>query len=145
MQHRKPTPISDTKTASFFCVMEDLTIRDSYGSIFADMVDRAARFMDRPDIFRLLGISRNHFYNVTNPDRQTSSGHDYPFPTEWGVKGTNQFHDYEWIKAVCNDCGCICITPEERKELKESNPRKAINVFQKIVGLVIGGKKGSAA
>jgi predicted DNA-binding transcriptional regulator AlpA len=124
--------------------MEDLTMRDSYGSIFADMVDRAARFMDRPDIFRLLGISRNHFYNVTNPDRQTSSGHDYPFPTEWGVKGTNQFHDYEWVKAVCNDCGCICITPEELKELKDSNPRKAINVFQKIIGLVSREKKGKA-
>lgn len=120
-------------------------MRDTYGLIFSDIVDRQARFTPRDDLFRRLDISRNQFYNVTNPDRQTASGNAYPFPTEWGVKGTVQFKDYAWIKAVCHDCGCICITPEELKELKDSNPQKAISIFQKIIGLVSGGKKGATA
>jgi hypothetical protein len=111
-------------------------MRDTYGQIFSDMVDKAARYTERADIFRKLNISRNHFYNVTNPDRQTAGGNPYPFPTEWGVSGTTQFKDYAWIKAVCNDCGCICITPEEIQDLKDSNPRKALTVFQKIIGIV---------
>jgi len=113
-------------------------MRDTYGLIFADMVDRQARFTPREDLFRRLDISRNHFYNVTNPDRQTAGGNPYPFPTEWGVKGTIVFSDYAWIKAVGRDCGCLVITPDELKELKDSNPKKALSLFQKIIGLVNG-------
>jgi len=111
-------------------------MRDSYGEIFSDMVDKAACFVDRADIFRRLDIKRHQFYNVTNPNRETNSGNPYTFPTEWGVKGTNEFKDYAWIKAVCSDCKCICITPEEIQELTESDPAKALAVFQKILGVV---------
>ena len=111
-------------------------MNDTYGMIFSDMVDRAARYEERSDLFRKLGISRNQFYNVTNPNRETSAGNAYPFPTEWGVRGTAILQDYAWIKAVARDCGCLCITPEELKELKETDPEKALRVFQKILGLV---------
>lgn len=115
-------------------------MHETYGMIFSEMVDRVARFEERPDIFRRLDISRNHFYKVTNPNSETNSGNPYPFPTEWGVKGTVLFQDYAWLKAVCKDCGCLCITPIELAELQECDPEKAISLFQKILGIAKGKK-----
>lgn len=109
---------------------------ETYSDSFSDMIDRRAKHEDRPDIFRKLDISRNQFYNVTNPNRTTSGGNPYPFPTEWGVRATNDFKDYEWIKLVNKDCGCICLTPEDIKELNESDPAKALELFQKVLGIV---------
>lgn len=113
-----------------------MTELESYGDAFSQMIDRQAKYEDRADIFRKLDISRNQFYNVTNPNRQTSGGNPYPFPTEWGVRATRDFHDYQWIKLVSKDCGCICLTPEDLSELKESDPEKALKIFQKILGIV---------
>lgn len=115
---------------------------DSYGEIFADMVDRQARYRERPDILRGIGMERHQFYNVTNPNRKTSGGHEYGFPTDVGVRATNEFKDYAWIKAVNQDCHCICITPEEAAELQDTDPQKALELFNKILGLVNGKKKG---
>lgn len=61
---------------------------DTYGEFLAELVDDMARYDDRPDIFRRNDISRNHFYNVTNPNRESTSGKPYHCPTEWGVKLT---------------------------------------------------------
>lgn len=111
---------------------------DTYGEAFAEMIDRRAKHEDRADIFRKLDISKNQFYNVTNPNRTTSGGNPYPFPTEWGVRATNDFRDYEWIKLVAKDCDCICLTPEDIEELNSSDPEQALTIFQKIIGMVRG-------
>ena len=108
---------------------------ESYGEVFSEMIDRAAKFEDRPDIFRRLEISRNQFYNVTNPNRTTSGGNSYTFPTEWGVRATREFKDYAWIKLLAKDCGCICLTPDEIKELQENDPEECLKIFQKIIGM----------
>ena len=108
---------------------------DTYGEVFSDMVDRRAKWEERPDIFRKLDISRNQFYNVTNPSRTTSGGNPYPFPTEWGVRATNDFKDYEWIRMVSRDCGCICLTPDDIEELQGTDTEQALTVFQKILGM----------
>lgn len=109
---------------------------ETYGEVFSDMIDRQARFEDRVDIFRKLDVSRNQFYNVTNPNRTTSADNPYPFPTQWGVRATKEFKDYTWLKLVNKDCGCICITPEDVEELQGSDPEQAIKLFQKIIGMV---------
>lgn len=112
---------------------------DSYGEIFSDMIDKQARYDDRGTIFRKLDISRNQFYNVTNPDRLTSAGNPYPFPTSWGVRATNAFKDYSWVKTVVKDCGGIFISPEDIKELRATNSgnvKQTLNLFNKILGLV---------
>ena len=107
---------------------------ESYAEVFSEMIDRRARHEVRADIFRKLDISRNQFYNVTNPNRTTSGGNPYPFPTEWGIRATNDFKDYAWLKLVAKDCGCICLTPDDISELHASNPDDAIAIFQKILG-----------
>ncbi len=104
---------------------------DTYGEIFSEIIDRVARHTERPEIFRRLDISRNQFYNVTNPNRTTSGGNPYPFPTEWGVRATREFGDYSWIKMVARDCGCICLTGEDVEKLQEAE-----GVFKKILGMV---------
>ena len=109
---------------------------ETYGEVFAEMIDRRAKHEERSDIFRKLDISKNQFYNVTNPNRTTAAGNTYPFPTEWGVRTTNDFQDYEWIKLVSRDCGGLFISPEDMKELETSDPEAALKLFQKIVGMV---------
>ncbi len=111
---------------------------DSYGEVFSDMLDRAAKHEERSDIFRKLEISRNQFYNVTNPNRQTSGGNSYTFPAEWGVRATNTFKDYEWIKLVAKDCGGIFIGQDDIQELQSADTEHALLVFQKILGMVRG-------
>lgn len=109
---------------------------ETYGEVFSDMIDRQAKYESRPDIFRKLDIAKNQFYNVTNPNRTTSGGNPYPFPTEWGVRATRDFKDYEWIKLINRDCGCICLTPEDISELDSSDPEQALKIFMKILGIV---------
>lgn len=67
--------------------------RDSFREYLAEMVDHLSRYMDRADVWRNLermGISRNHFYNVTNPGRKTSKGKPYFVPLEWLITLTNE-------------------------------------------------------
>jgi hypothetical protein len=109
---------------------------DSYGEMFDKMIDRAARHDDRVEIFRRNDISRNHFYNVINPNRATSSGNPFYAPIEWMVKLTRDLQDYCMLKKVVRDCGCILITPEDVKELKDSDTEKALTVMQKILGFM---------
>lgn len=108
---------------------------ESYGEAFSEMIDRIARFEERSDIFRKLQIARNQFYNVTNPNRTTSGGNTYSFPTEWVVAATKEYKDYSMVKMVAKDCGCICLTPDDVKELKSCDAENALLLFQKIVGM----------
>jgi len=110
---------------------------DTYGEVFSEMVDEQAKYDDRATVFRKLDISRNQFYNVTNPNRQTSAGNSYPFPTEWGVRATREFKDYSWIKMVNKDCDCLCITPEEIEALKSGKDHEeTLALLQAIVSKV---------
>ncbi len=109
---------------------------ETYGEVFVDMIDRRAKSDERPAIFRKLDIARNQFYNVTNPSRTTSAGNAYPFPTEWGVRATNDFQDYSWIKMVNKDCGCLCITPEEIESLKTGEHEDTLELIKSIIGKV---------
>jgi len=113
---------------------------ETYGEVFADMVDRQAKYEDRASIFRRLDISRNQFYNVINPNRTTSAGNPYPFPTEWMVRATREFKDYELVKMVAKDCGGIFISPEDIEELESSNTEQALEVLHKILGVIRGAK-----
>jgi hypothetical protein len=108
---------------------------ETYGEVFSGMIDRQARYMDRAEIFRRMDISRAHFYNVINPNKITSGGNPYPFPTEWGVRMTKEFRDYEWIKIVAKDCNCLCITPDELEQLRSGNHEETLTLIQNILGI----------
>lgn len=114
---------------------------ESYGEQFADMVDEQAKYYDRGELFRRLDISRNQFYNVTNPNRTTSGGNPYPFPTEWMVRATREFKDYSLIKMVAGDCGGIFLSPEDIDDLNDSNAAQVLEVFRGILEHARG-KKG---
>ena len=112
--------------------------KETYGETLSDLVDEMAQFEERAGIFRRSQISRNHFYNVTNPNRESSSGKPYYCPTEWGVTLTRDSKNFKWIKTVAKDCDCIIITPEEIEKLQEANPEETIQLFQSILGIVNG-------
>ncbi len=112
---------------------------ETFSGIFVAMIDRAARYMDRSEIFRKLEISRNQFYNVTNPNRLTQKGERYHFPAKWGIRATNKLknedgdRDLAWIRAVCSDCEGMFISKEEIKELQGENPEKVLKGFLKLI------------
>ena len=114
---------------------------ETYGEAFSDMVDREAKYRDRPDIFRALDISKNQFYNVTNPNRTTSGGNPYPFPMEWMVRATKEFGDYELIRMVAHDCGGLFISPDDVEEMDGPEAERVLEAFKKIVGKIKTKKK----
>jgi hypothetical protein len=81
-------------------------------------------------------IPKGHFYNVINPNRETTSGNPFYTPIEWLVKLTRDAKDYCMLKKVARDCDCIIITPEDVKELNSTDPTQALAVIQKVLGLV---------
>ncbi len=107
-----------------------------YGEIFADMIDQQAKFRDRGELFRLLDVSRNQFYNVTNPNRTTSGGNPYPFPLEWMVRATREFKDFDLIRAVAKDCGGVFISYDEIGDLDQSDAPRVLDALREIVGRV---------
>lgn len=109
--------------------------KETYGELLSDLIDEMARYEDRPDIFRRCNISRNHFYNVTNPNRRSSSGEPYYCPTEWGVQLTKDSKNFAWIKTVSRDCGGLFISPEDVEELSTADPERVLEAFRKIVGM----------
>lgn len=109
--------------------------KETYGECLADLLDDMAKYEDRPDIFRRCSISRNHFYNVINPNRKSSSGDPYPCPTEWGVRLTRDSQNYKWIKTVARDCGGLFVSPMDVEELNSTEPEKVLEVFRKIIGM----------
>ena len=109
---------------------------DSYGEMFDKLVDRMAKFDDRADIFRRNDIPKGHFYNVINPNRQTTSGNPFYAPIEWLVKLTRDGADYCMLKKVVKDCGCILITPADIKDLQNTDADKAVSILQRILGIV---------
>lgn len=113
----------------------------SYGEIFADMIDDRAKYDDRGEIFRQLDISRNQFYNCTNPNRTTSGGNPYPFPMEWMVRATREFKQYDLIRAVSKDCGGVFISFDEVKELETSNVANVLDMVKNILGRVCNKKR----
>ena len=108
---------------------------DSYGELLSDLVDSMAAYEKRPDIFRRNDIKRNHFHNVTNPNRESSSGNPYYCPTEWGVKLTRDSREYAWIKTVAKDCRGLFISPEDIEELDTANAEQALAALAKVVGI----------
>jgi hypothetical protein len=121
----------------------------TYGELIDKMVDRMARYEDRAGIFRVVGILKGNYYNVINPNKETASGNKYTTAIEWLVGLTNHSArnrkngvpgDYEVLKQVNKDCGCICLTPEDQDTIKtlltESipDPLSILSVLQKIMG-----------
>lgn len=114
-------------------------MRETYGELLADLLDDIAKFEDRSDIFRRNDIRRNHFYNVVNPNRETSTGRPYHTPVEWLVKLTRDSGNYSALSRIAQDCRCMLITPEDIKELQGmdgSEPEKVLKLVRKIIGLV---------
>lgn len=110
---------------------------ESYGEMLDKLVDRMAKFDERADIFRRNDIPKGHFYNVINPNRQTTAGNPYYTPIEWLVKLTRDAKDYCMMKKVAKDCGCILITPDDVKDLESTDPAAALAVLQRVVGKVM--------
>ena len=108
----------------------------SYGEMIADLVDGMCKYDDRAAVMRRNDILKGHFYNVINPNRETSSGNSFYTPVEWFVKLTRDSQDFTMMKRVAKDCGCICITPQDIKELKSTDPLEAIRVLHKIINIV---------
>jgi hypothetical protein len=109
---------------------------ETYGEMMDKLVDRMAKYDERADIFRRNDIPKGHFYNVINPNRQTTAGNPFYTPVEWLVKLTRDAQDYCMLKKVNKDCGCICITPDDVKELQNTDPAEALIVIQKVLGMV---------
>lgn len=109
---------------------------ETYGELLDKLVDRMAKYDERADIFRRNDIPKGHFYNVINPNRQTTSGNPFYTPVEWLVRLTRDSKDYSMLKKVSKDCGCICITPNDVKELEATDPAEALAVIQKVIGKV---------
>ena len=109
---------------------------DTYGEMFDKMVDRMAKYDDRAAIFRRNDIPKGHFYNVINPNKVTSTGNPFYAPIEWLVKLTRDAKDYCMIKRIAKDCGCILITQDEIAELQGSDPGKALEIMQRVIGLI---------
>ena len=112
-----------------------------YRFMMTEMVDRQAEFEERARIFQRLDIPRNHYYNVTNPDRRTSAKTDKPYyiPMEWAQKMTVDFEDYQLVREFCNDCGCICLTPKDVVELQSlsgDEPDKVMAIMKTLIGKV---------
>jgi hypothetical protein len=107
----------------------------TYGEMLAEHVDEMAKYEDRAEIFRRNDIPRGHFYNVINPDRRTSGGNGFYAPIEWMVRLTRDSNIYKMLKTIASDCKCILITPDEIEELQKTDPGKALEICQKIVGL----------
>ncbi len=114
-----------------------MTDSRGYGDIFADMIDIQAKYHDRGELFRLLDISRNQFYNVTNPNRTTSGGNSYSFPLEWMVRFTREFKDYSLVRAVAKDCGGIFISFSEIEDLENADAPKVLEALSSIVGKAV--------
>jgi len=108
----------------------------SYGESLSDLVDMMARFSEREDIFRRNDIPKGHYYNVINPNRETSSGNPFYCPTEWGVKLTRDSGDFSWIKTVAKDCNGLFVSAEDIKDLNEIEPEKALRLLMRIVGVI---------
>ena len=109
-----------------------------YAEPFIEMVDELAKWEERPDVFRKLQISRNHFHNVTNRDRLSSSGNPYTCPVEWGVSLTKAVKDndnlkYAWVKMLAEDCGGIFISFDDLEVLKGEESEKTLELFQRII------------
>jgi hypothetical protein len=88
------------------------------------------------EAFRRNDIPKGHFYNVINPNRQTTSGNPFYTPIEWLVKLTRDAQDYFMLKRIAKDCGCILITPIDIKELKTTDPSAALDVIQRVLGTI---------
>jgi hypothetical protein len=108
----------------------------TYGEMIGDLVDRICKFDDRAAVMRRNDIPKGHFYNVINPNRETTSGNPFYTPIEWMVKLTRDAKDYCMLKKVAKDCDCILITPEDIKELNSTDPAAALAIIQKVIGMV---------
>ena len=100
------------------------------------LVDRMAKYDERAAILRRNDIPKGHLYNVINPNKTTSSGNPFYAPVEWVVKLTRDSRDYFMIKKVARDCGGLFISPDDIKELNDSDPEKTLAIIQKIIGMV---------
>jgi len=109
---------------------------DTYGEILASLVDKICKVEDRQDVLRRNEIPKGHYYNVINPNKRTSSDNPFYCPTEWGVKLTRDGRVYNWIKTVAKDCGCVCLTPEDIRSLKNSDAKNAIDIIHDILGVI---------
>jgi hypothetical protein len=108
----------------------------TYGEMIDDLVDGMAKYDDRAAIFRRNDVPKGHFYNVINPNRQTTTGNPFYTPVEWMVKLTRDSQDFDMVKRVVKDCGAIVITPEELNEMKSADLDKAVDVFKRFIGAV---------
>lgn len=108
----------------------------TYGELLSKVVDDMCKYTEREDIFRRNDISLGHYYNVINPNKKTSGSRRFHCPTEWGVMLTRDSRNYRWIKTVAKDCGGLFISPEDIKELQDTEPEKVLEIFRKIIGTV---------
>lgn len=108
----------------------------TYGEMIADLMDSICKYDDRASVMRRNDIHKGHFYNVINPNRETTSGNPFYTPVEWMVKLTRDSKYYCMLKKVAKDCDCILITPEDIKELQNTDPTAALEVINKVLGLV---------
>jgi hypothetical protein len=108
----------------------------TYGGILSKVVDTLAKHAEREEIFRRNNIPRGHYYNVINPNRETTAGNPFYCPTEWGVSLTRDSNDFTWIRAVAHDCNGLFIPMDDIQELNEIEPERALKLLLRIVGVI---------
>jgi hypothetical protein len=118
-----------------------------YRYLMSRLVDELAEYEERSTIFEETDIPRNHYHNVTNPDRTNPGRKEHPYyiPAEWIIKLTRYASStrpskYALISEMAKDCGGRFIPPELEEELmeilKESapDPLKLLALVQKFRG-----------
>jgi len=129
-------------------VMDNIEVdHKKYRYMMAKLVDEMAEYEERSTIFEETDIPRNHYHNVTNPDRTNPGKKEHPYyiPAEWIIKLTlyasnKRPSKYAMISQMAKDCGGTFLTPEFKAELKSvlsesaPDPVLVLKLLQKITG-----------
>jgi hypothetical protein len=105
---------------------------ETYGEMIQELVDSICKYDDRVDVFRRNDIPKGHFYNVINPNRQTSGGRAFYTPIEWMIQLTNDSSDYSMARKVAKDMKGVFLSREDLKRLSEMKPEEIIQEILSI-------------
>ena len=119
--------------------------KKTHGELIAAMVDNLSQYEDKGHIFERHDIPRKYYYNATSRKHIRYKGQP-SCTTQWGISLTKETHNYEWIKSVSADCGCLCLSPEDLEALDSENVKDVIILFHSLVSLVkeLSAQKDSA-
>ena len=112
-------------------------MKENLGSILASEVKNLTKFKDQGEVLESLELKKSRFYDITNPNRLSSSGQPFEFPARIAVDMATKHGRYALVKKIGLMSGCIVITPEEVDGLRENidGHIRTITLFNTLVGI----------